>query len=98
MICLFYIGLVFSGLDTPGPPAGSAGFRGGAPAPFPILNPNLMALTMAEAVGRLRQKGAYQISRLAYYAQPPDQHFKAVTEQTRQAWHDARPSLLKTYG
>ena len=72
--------------------------QGGEPAPFPILNPNLMALTMAEGVGRLRQKGAYRISRLAYYAQPPDQHFKAVTEQTRQAWRNARPSLLKTYG
>jgi Asp/Glu/hydantoin racemase len=72
--------------------------NGGAPAPFPILNPNLMALTMAEAVGRLKRKGAYRISRLAYYAQPTDAHFKGVTERARTAWRDARPSLLKTYG
>ncbi len=71
---------------------------GGTPAPFPILNPNLMALTMAEAVGRLKQKGAYQISRLAYYAQPHDVHFRDVTAQTREAWHNARPALIKTYG
>jgi Asp/Glu/hydantoin racemase len=72
--------------------------NGGEPAPFPILNPNLMALTMAEAVGRLRQKGACQVSRLGYYGRPTDPHFQGVTEQTRAGWHSARPSLLKTYG
>ena len=71
--------------------------QGGKPAPFPILNPNLMALTIAEAVGKLMQKGAYQISRLAYYAQPHDAHFKSVSLQTREAWHNARPALAKTY-
>jgi Asp/Glu/hydantoin racemase len=72
--------------------------EGGRAAPFPILNPNLMALTMAEAVGRLKQKGAYQISRLAYYAQPQDAHFQRVSVQTRQAWHEARPVLTKAHG
>ncbi len=71
--------------------------EGGEPAPFPILNPNLMALTMAEAVGRLKQKGGYQISRLGYYAQPHDDHFKGMTAQTRAAWDAARPALIKTY-
>ena len=71
--------------------------EGGEPAPFPILNPNLMALTMAEAVGKLRQKGAYQISRLAYYAQPHDSHFSEVSRQTRQAWTSITPSLAKEY-
>jgi hypothetical protein len=34
-----------------------------------------MALTMAESMGRLRQKGAANISRLGYYAQPADEPF-----------------------
>jgi len=71
--------------------------EGGAPAPFPILNPNLMALTMAESMARLRQKGAAQISRLGYYGQPPDAHFRAVTEGTRAAWAAARPALLQSF-
>jgi len=71
--------------------------QGGTPAPFPILNPNLMALTMAEALGRLRQKGAYQISRLAYYAKPHDAHFRGVTTQARQASHNVRPILTEAY-
>ena len=70
---------------------------GGDPAPFPILNPNLMALTMAEAVGRLRQNGAYQISRLAYYAKPHDVHFRGVSALARKASHEARPILAKAY-
>ena len=69
----------------------------GAPAPFPILNPNLMALTMAGSMGRLHQKGAAKISRLGYYGQPGDNHFRAVTEGTRAAWAAARPSLLKAF-
>ncbi|MDP2737242.1 MAG: aspartate/glutamate racemase family protein [Pseudorhodobacter sp.] len=71
--------------------------EGGAPTPFPILNPNLMALTMAECMGRLRRKGAAQISRLGYYAQPADNHFKAVTDATRAAWVAARPALMKSF-
>jgi Asp/Glu/hydantoin racemase len=71
---------------------------GGTPAPVPILNPNLMALTMAEAMAHLRRKGAYQISRAGYYAKPADPHFKSVSEQTRAAWNAARSSLLKSFG
>ncbi|MGE0211295.1 MAG: aspartate/glutamate racemase family protein [Parvibaculaceae bacterium] len=72
--------------------------QGGKPAPMPILNPNLMALSMAEALAHLHRKGAYQISRLGYYAQPADDHFRGVSEKTREAWHAARPSLLKSFG
>lgn len=72
--------------------------EGGEPAPFPILNPNLMALTMAESVGRLRQKGAAGISRLGFYGQPKDDHFRKTTEATRAAWQAARPALLKHFG
>ncbi|WP_082510083.1 MULTISPECIES: aspartate/glutamate racemase family protein [unclassified Rhizobium] len=71
--------------------------NGGEPAPFPILNPNLMALNMAEGLANLYQKGAYQISRLGYYAQPPQDHFSAVSEQTRRAWQNAQPALVETF-
>lgn len=71
--------------------------QGGAPAPFPILNPNLMALTMAESMGRLHQKGAAGLSRLGYYGQPTDDHFESVTARTRAAWAAARPALLKSF-
>lgn len=71
--------------------------QGGKPAPFPILNPNLMALTMAESLAHLNQKGAYRISRLGYYMQPHDPHFENVSRQTRDAWHAARPALLQSY-
>jgi Asp/Glu/hydantoin racemase len=69
---------------------------GGKPAPFPILNPNLMALTMAEAMANLKRKGAYQISRLGYYMKP-EGHFAGVTEQTHRAWKTARPVLAKSF-
>ncbi len=71
---------------------------GGAPAPFPILNPNLMALTMAASMGRLHCRGAARISRLGFYAQPGDDHFRKTTEATRAAWHAARPALLRHFG
>lgn len=71
--------------------------NGGKPAPFPILNPNLMALTMAESLAHLRQKGAYGISRLGYYMKPHDDHFGEVSRRTRNAWHSARPTLQKAF-
>jgi Asp/Glu/hydantoin racemase len=71
--------------------------NGGVPAPFPILNPNLMALTMAESMAHLRQKGAYSISRLGYYMRPHDDHFRAVSARTHDAWKAAVPSLQTTF-
>lgn len=72
--------------------------KGGKPSEVPILNPNLMALMMAEPLGHLYQKGAYQISRLGYYGQPKDPHFQGVTEQTRAAWQAVTPALAKRFG
>lgn len=71
--------------------------NGGSPAPFPILNPNLMSLAMAESLAHLRRKGAYAISRLGYYMQPHDDHFSDVSLKTRKAWHSARPALVKAF-
>jgi len=71
--------------------------KGGKPAEVPILNPNLMALMMAEPLAHLYQKGAYQISRLGYYGQPKDRHFAGITEQTRAAWQTVTPALSKSF-
>lgn len=71
--------------------------NGGEPAPFPILNPNLMALTMAESLAHLYQKKAYQISRLGYYAQPHNQHFRETSAKTRTAWEAVKPALQNVY-
>lgn len=70
---------------------------GGEPAPFPILNPNLMALSMAETLANLHQKGSYHVSRLGYYGRPKDDHFAAVTRQTRHAWQAAKSSLEASF-
>jgi Asp/Glu/hydantoin racemase len=69
---------------------------GGKPAEVPILNPNLMALMMAESLAHLHRKGAYQICRTGYYAQPKDPHFKEVSAKTREAWHAAKPVLARS--
>jgi allantoin racemase len=71
--------------------------NGGKPAPFPILNPNLMALSIAESLANLHQKGSYQVSRLGYYAQPKDSHFQKVQDQTRNAWRNAEDGLVSSY-
>ncbi|MFC4625232.1 aspartate/glutamate racemase family protein [Daeguia caeni] len=65
--------------------------KGGKPADVPVLNPNLMALMMAETTAHLRSKGALQLSRAAFYAQPHDDHFRKVSEITRKAWDATRP-------
>lgn len=70
---------------------------GGAPAPFPILNPNLMALSMAESLANLHQRGSYNMSRLGYFGQPNDEHFQTVTRETRQAWRFAQKALVAAF-
>lgn len=60
---------------------------GGAAAEVPILNPNLMALMMAEATAHMRQSGILRLSRAGFYGQPHDAHFQAVSRQTRAAWN-----------
>lgn len=60
---------------------------GGEPADVPILNPNLMALMMAEVTAHMRQSDILRLSRSGFYGQPHDAHFQAVTRQTREAWN-----------
>jgi allantoin racemase len=71
--------------------------NGGAPADVPVINPNLMALKMAEPLADLRQSNAYQISRVGYYQQPPAGYYQSVSENTRKTWAEVQPALRKTF-
>lgn len=58
--------------------------NGGEPAVIPVLNPNLMALKVAEGLGQLNKMGGYQISRRGYYEDPKGHHlteFKTAREK-----------------
>ncbi|REE18149.1 Asp/Glu/hydantoin racemase [Paraburkholderia sp. BL27I4N3] len=72
--------------------------NGGAPADVPVINPNLMALKVAEPLADLRKANAYQISRVGYYQQPKDAHYRSVTEKTRKTWVEVQSVLQKTFG
>lgn len=72
--------------------------NGGEPAEVPIINPNLMALKMAEPLADLRKKDAYQLSRVGYYQKPREDHYKQVTETTRKTWAEAQAVLQKGFG
>lgn len=55
---------------------------GGSPAEVPVINPNLMALKMAETLGDLYQRGGYQISRKGLY-QEPEGHYRQEAQKAR---------------
>jgi Asp/Glu/hydantoin racemase len=72
--------------------------KGGAPADVPVINPNLMALKMAESLADLHRKGAYEISRVGYYQQPHNEHYKTMTSSSRCAWTAARRAFVESFG
>lgn len=63
--------------------------NGGEPAEVPILNPNLMALMMAETTAHLRQRDALQLSRKGFYARPHDAHYQKTSADVRRAMQAA---------
>lgn len=67
---------------------------GGEPAEVPILNPNLMALKMAEGLADLHQKGAYQLARTGYYMKPTG-HFEQEFRRARKIWNETKPDFSK---
>jgi allantoin racemase len=71
--------------------------NGGTPAEVPVINPNLMALKVAEPLADLRRANAYQISRVGYYQQPKQDYYKSVTANTRKAWIKAQAEIDKTF-
>lgn len=64
--------------------------EGGTPSEVPIINPNLMALKMAESLADLRRMGGYFIARQGYYMKPFG-HFETEFENARKIWNASRP-------
>jgi allantoin racemase len=56
---------------------------GGAQPEIAIVNPNLMALKMAETLADLKQKGGYHISRAGYYEKPTGHYGKEFAKARR---------------
>lgn len=56
--------------------------NGGERPPIAIVNPNLMALKVAETLADLKQKGGYQISRAGYYEKPGG-HYESEFRKAR---------------
>jgi allantoin racemase len=65
--------------------------KGGEQPEIAIVNPNLMALKMAETLADLKQKGGYHISRAGYYEKPQG-HFESEFKKARR--HFARAMNL----
>ena len=60
-----------------------------------IVNPNLLALKMAEGLADLHQKGAYTLSRLGFYEQPKGHYreqFLAERRKTAKALGLTKPA------
>jgi allantoin racemase len=66
--------------------------EGGEPSEVPIINPNLMALKMAEGLADLRQKGGYSIARKGYYMKPTG-HFAEEFANARRIWNSSKPDF-----
>lgn len=62
--------------------------RGGEAPEIAIVNPNLMALKMAELLGGLHQKGGYRISRAGYYEKPSG-HYGSEFQKARLTFRKA---------
>ncbi len=56
---------------------------GGVRPEFPILNPNLLALKMAEPLADLRQRGSLHMARTGYYEQPKGHYREQFLEARR---------------
>lgn len=66
--------------------------EGGTPSEVPILNPNLMALKMAEGLADLKQKGGYFLARQGFYMKPTG-HFKDEFDNARRQWNASKPDF-----
>lgn len=64
--------------------------NGGVPSEVPIINPNLMALKVAEGLADLKRSDAYFLARNGYYMKPTG-HFEDEFKKARQAWNASKP-------
>lgn len=68
--------------------------EGGEPSEVPIINPNLMALKVAEGLADLHQKGGYFIARGGYYMKPTG-HFADEFARARKIWNANKPDFSR---
>ena len=68
--------------------------RNNAATDLVILNPNLMALKMAEGLADLRQKGGYFIARQGYYMKPTGR-FAEEFQRARSIWNATKPDFRR---
>lgn len=66
--------------------------NGGAPSAVPILNPNLLALKMAEGLADLHRKGGYFLARSGFYMKP-EGHFEREFQRARKLWNESKPDF-----
>lgn len=68
--------------------------EGGTPSEVPIINPNLMALKLAEGLADLKRKGGYSLARQGFYMKPAG-HFKDEFENARRTWNASKPQFMR---
>jgi len=66
--------------------------EGGRPSDVPIVNPNLIALKVAEGLADLHQKGGYFLARSGFY-QKPTGHYLDEFKKARKSWNAAKPEF-----
>lgn len=66
--------------------------EGGKPSDVPIVNPNLIALKVAEGLADLHIKGGYHLARSGFY-QKPTGHYLAEFKKARKAWNASKPTF-----
>ncbi|MBB3773403.1 allantoin racemase [Angulomicrobium tetraedrale] len=68
--------------------------EGGEPSAVPIINPNLMALKMAEGLADLHRSGGYFVARQGFYMKPTG-HFDAEFRNARKVWNASKPIFAR---
>lgn len=66
--------------------------EGGTPSEVPIVNPNSIALKVAEGLADLHSKGGYHLAQSGFY-QKPTGHYLSEFQKARKVWDAARPDL-----
>jgi allantoin racemase len=69
--------------------------QGNSGPEFTILNPNLMALKMAETMADLKQKGDYRLSRVGYYEKPKG-HYRDEFIKARAQYQASQRALAQS--
>lgn len=68
--------------------------EGGAPSEVPVVNPNLIALKVAEGLADLHAKGGYHLARSGFYQKPTD-HYLTEFKKARKVWNAAKLDFSK---